>query len=38
MKKLLLTAVIACFGYFASVNRGVTTYVDEIGEGEQKGT
>ena len=31
MKKLLLTAVIACFGYFASAQiMVVTTYVDEV--------
>lgn len=37
MKKLLLTAVIACFGYFASAQiMVVTTYVDEIGEGVNK--
>ena len=34
MKKLLLTAVIACFGYFASAQiMVVTTYVDEAAEG-----
>tara|TARA_B100001778_G_scaffold334042_1_gene344146 strand:- start:527 stop:952 length:426 start_codon:yes stop_codon:yes gene_type:complete len=36
MKKLLLTAVIACFGYFASAQiMVVTTYVDEAADGTE---
>tara|TARA_B000000565_G_scaffold147149_1_gene111399 strand:+ start:44 stop:469 length:426 start_codon:yes stop_codon:yes gene_type:complete len=38
MKKLLLTAVIACFGYFASAQiMVVTTYVDEAADGTEIG-